>query len=252
MAYLTLNNINIPLTSCRDSSTRFGEPIAHVYSGKPVKTQRKQLRTWVCTSAPLIASEAQSLRALIDGEGHHWSFNADLYSDMGLHADVGHTFTANSYNGTLGYPTGYTSTYLYTGATGGSFSTGWSTYSASYWFHNTSTWVHATHTSAGTKYVNGTVSTGDFPTTLAGGVVTLAAGWYLDDLVILNTTVAQSHAASFAFLGRAFSALPKLYMTGDIGTYDVVGRVDSCETNNAASASGRVMYTLEFTLVEAT
>ncbi len=103
MAFLTLCNIpmNIDAKSGERRWTEVGDK-GRAFDGSFRRTLQKLKRSWPMSSAPLIAADADALAGLVQGLGHSWSFDVDLYSSKGLaKKSQSGTVTAGVSTGTL-------------------------------------------------------------------------------------------------------------------------------------------------------
>lgn len=76
MAYLTLSGIEVRCSASKgltQKPTLLG-PRVRTFSGWAMSGTRARINTWSAGTPPLPMAEAQSLRRLIDGEGHSWAF----------------------------------------------------------------------------------------------------------------------------------------------------------------------------------
>jgi hypothetical protein len=247
MTHLYLNDIPLALTSLSISPVRFGAQVAYAYDGSALKTQRRVVRRWSCKTALLTSSEANFWRALIDGEGHSWPFQSDLYSYTGLAANAGNTFTL----GTSGY---WGNNGMLTGASVGTIATGFLRSSSIYWEYTAGAWRHVIHTSDGTKFVNGATSTATLATAnVAGGTVIFSASKQVDGLVILGEAVPNASIAALLYAAHEneFSELPQLRTSGNIGATYVHGEVMSTEVGTIVSGGvGQAGEVIDFALSE--
>ncbi|HYH97499.1 hypothetical protein [Hyalangium sp.] len=86
MAHLNLNGIPVECSGSEYQPVRLGE-VVRSFNGAPRTTARVRKRDYRFTTdqGGLLLEEAELLRALIEGEGHSWSFEtAELYSSRKL------------------------------------------------------------------------------------------------------------------------------------------------------------------------
>ncbi len=86
MTYLKLNNITIPVAKGGEVEPQEIGSKKRAFDGTLSADRRDIKRMWKYETKPLTASLARTLRGLVMGEGHYWSYNSDLYSDKGLGA----------------------------------------------------------------------------------------------------------------------------------------------------------------------
>jgi hypothetical protein len=261
MAY-TIAGITIPLTACNQRMQRFGDT-TFAYSGRILKQQRAQARVWECETGFMTVAEAERWRALIEGEGHHFS-STDLYADTGMSFLDGHSMTAGNTAGTTKF-----GSYMLAGVNGGTVSTGfasdmtvayWLYADSRWWLNGDSNWHHIVHTKSlsgvVTKYDNGVVTTAALPTSIDGGDVTITGSTTLfdsatDDLVILGLLAPQSWAVAWAAATVQFSPLPYIYVGGDFGANTVLGEVTRLEySTKVLGGTAQTAVKLSFFLTE--
>lgn len=255
MAFLTLNGVEIPVLDGNASRSRvlIGER-GRAFDGTFRSSVRARKRQWSLATPVVTKAEADAIVGLVEGQGHHWSFDADLYSDKGLvgtgaGASVGTTSPSPKFGaGRLGITTGNTATFAL--SLGGAWT-------VMVWQWDGAAWDHYVVTSAGHKWVNGIRNDAATTTWLAvsSGTLTLSApsaAAYYDDLVALPYVIPAAWAEVWGVATSAFSALPRLAMAGDIGTATVEGELGA-EAYTQAQVDGGWRdnaLTVEFTLSE--
>ncbi|MBN1206356.1 MAG: hypothetical protein JXB05_15690 [Myxococcaceae bacterium] len=118
MSHLTINGIPVECSASEWEPIRLGE-VARSLNGAPRSSVRATKRDYRFSVDPfgLSMEEAEVLRALIEGEGHLWTFDVDFTSSRGLsYAASSGTVTAGVagglYNEALEATTGATMTWL--------------------------------------------------------------------------------------------------------------------------------------------
>jgi hypothetical protein len=94
MSFFAINGYDIPVSANENPSYEkqiIGEKLGS-YSGMLVSSVQNYRRRWKIRTTPLNLIEAHSLRNLIVGKGHNWSFDNTLYSGKNLPG----AFTRNS------------------------------------------------------------------------------------------------------------------------------------------------------------
>lgn len=89
-AFLTINGIAVSVANGSASKTRdvVGAGITRAQSGAARNNFNAKKWHFKGKTTPIVANEALFLRALLDGMGDRWTFDADLYSDKGVNASV--------------------------------------------------------------------------------------------------------------------------------------------------------------------
>jgi hypothetical protein len=89
--YLTLNGVTVPVV--QDGASRstlyLGGAGERAFSGALRRSTRARKREWRFRTGPLVQSEAVAFAGLIEGAGHHWSFDVDTWSSRGLAPSAG-------------------------------------------------------------------------------------------------------------------------------------------------------------------
>lgn len=82
MSALIINGLEIPVSAegWQESVEEIGVR-QRAYSGSALSSIRARKRVWSGSVASTDAVLIRAIRGLIAGEGHYWSFDADLYSD---------------------------------------------------------------------------------------------------------------------------------------------------------------------------
>ena len=271
MPFLAINGLTINIADESASVNRepFGEDESRAFSGRLQPNRRGLIRRFDL-EVPLENYQDQiPLAGLISGEGHHWSFDANLYSSKGLGPNSGYTVTMSATGGKVGghvqVTSGQTLTYNY--ATSSDFT-------MLVWKENGGAYLQyayvndasagsviqyksgAPHTPAGTDNITNWYSFSSGVHTLMGKDIAGTNGnAKYDELLIVPYAMTATMVASFYALvngGTAFSDLPKLNLTGDIipeTTLEVVGTLPT-QRLRSAGVTGNVGSTLTFELVE--
>lgn len=88
MAGLKLCGVAVPITEA-SRSDYFAEDRARAFDGTPRAVVRARKRELQLRAGVKSANWTDALRRLVNGEGHAWSFDADLYSSKGLGHSAG-------------------------------------------------------------------------------------------------------------------------------------------------------------------
>lgn len=257
MPYLTLNGVTIPVRANESQTAReiIGET-GRAFSGALRSTVRARKRNWSLRTPPVTPDLAAAIVGLVEGQGHAFSFDTDLYSTKGLpvHSSALAAITTSSPkfgDGCLGLdPNGYVT---YATALGGEWTVG-------VWRDGGGGWTHWMVTSEGAVYQDGAPA-GPAPSWLevdVHGNVTIvdSLGALYDDLVCLPYVIPASWAAVWGTATEAFSPLPRLRLSGDIvrGLPTLVqGQIGSAPDVLAGLAGNTYRHgtELEITLTEA-
>lgn len=233
MSYLTINGISVGVALTSVSKTRevLGAGISRAQDGSARNNFNGKKWRFKAKTTPLTQTEGMFLRALLDGLGDHWTFDADLYSDKGSLSSGGST------RGTATPSPKYGAGYLLTGNNItqtfpiDSVADGWTllawTYESAAWHHyvgwgasgsvNGGTWLrdgvsHAAPTwwqsGAGLSSATGTVLTID----CVNDFVTE----FIDDLVIIPAQCSAAQASALYAFHNA-QAWPTPYPSLKVG-----------------------------------
>lgn len=216
MPALVINGITVPVGA--DSLSRSVEEVGErtrAFDGTAVLNRRWQKR--VLELAIPVASQVDQLAwmALLRGEGHSWSFDANVYSAKGLPLS-GATATVGNTSPTAKYGGGRLSTGASSVGAACKLGPAWTVMA---WWWNGSAWVHHVVNSLGQKWANGVRADGTSTTWLsvsASGDLTLAASTFLDDLVALPVVLPTTSPPLLYATARAFPPLPRLEAYGDL------------------------------------
>lgn len=86
MPFMTLNGVTVPAAlnaTNRRASEVIGEE-ARGHTGTDIGSVQTRKGVWHSKLTPQVAATARAFRALVEGEGHVWSFDSNLYSSKGL------------------------------------------------------------------------------------------------------------------------------------------------------------------------
>lgn len=226
MAFLLVNNATLSVADgALQESLEKLEDRARAFDGTLLSTTLASKRVVTVTTPPLAALEAEPWRCLLNGGdviGQSWSFDDTAstnwqWSSKGLGKASGTGSSLGS--GKFGAGLRIAAAGQVTWAPGAA--TQWT---LMVWRYNTllSAWQHWILCSDGTKYLAG-VATGTSIDWLAfaSGVLTLGdsgsiANQDFDDLVFLPCVITSTLALAFGTTTTAFSALPRLTLTGDV------------------------------------
>lgn len=250
MAFLTINGWDIPIADGNASMAyrQLGRQ-SRSYTGILSGTYRAKVREWQVQTTIQDESASEAIEGLIDGTGHTWTFDNDLYSSKGLGPVSGYTATVAAAGGKVG---GMLTVVSNTNIAW------WATSAHVPWTFMTwkkdlvGTWRHYALTVTGTQYKDGAVhvpgagdtilnwsaeSSGAF-TIIGKGIDGVNANAYYDDMVVVPYIMpAEQIAAAYTegAAGRGFSLLPVLKLTGDCvaeaysGPLSVVGEMSNNE-----------------------
>jgi hypothetical protein len=230
MAFLTINGWDVPIADGQASLVyqQLGRQ-SRSYSGVLSGTYRAKVREWKLQTTLEDEASAEAIEGLIDGTGHVWTFDNDLYSSKGLGPATGYSVTVAAAGGKIGgMATVASNTAISWAAT--SVNVPWTLLAwkkdlAGAWQHyglnvtGTQFKNGAEHTpAAGDSVANWAVhSSGNF-SLLGKGIDGANAAAFYDELVIVPYLMPIDQIAATyteAVAGRGFSALPVLKLTGD-------------------------------------
>ncbi len=83
MAFLKLNGITVPVSAKDTKGKRIvigdrGRSLA----GRVLETRQSEPRTWQMSTVTRSQQESKALEGMLFGDGHHFSFDTDLYSEL--------------------------------------------------------------------------------------------------------------------------------------------------------------------------
>lgn len=212
-------------------------------------------RQWKMATTVVPASELDAWVGLIEGKGHSWPFDADLYSKRGRGPSSG---TAAIVNGTAKWGAGVARLAAGTTVT-------WATQLGSawtglHWRMESGTWKHYVTRSDGARWANGIRVADGLSTGLSvvNGSVVITGSSNLtdyDDVVVRPYAVPDSWPAQLyaQHNAAAWSNLPRVLASGSFypSTLTVRGKVTDTRAVRYSSAGALTTgYTLDFTLRE--
>lgn len=103
MPYLALNGFTVPVraTGATFENLALGEAYRS-FGGQLVPNRRSLSREFEIQTTVDTPGAARSLVGLVQGEGHKWAFNSDLYSSKGLGPQAGYAVTMSATGGVAG------------------------------------------------------------------------------------------------------------------------------------------------------
>lgn len=262
-AVLLVNNIPFPAADGGlETSLREIGAVGQAFDGSLRRTRSAIKRDLSVASVLLPASEALAWQRLLEGEGELWTFDAGFFGSKGT-GPTGSIEAAAIVPGegrfgaaALRVALGDTVSYA------GLYAAG---YTAILWRRPAggagATWAHWVVRSDGARWRDGATTTDPAPPVFAasgGGVTITGSGEgtavYVDELVVLPFLVPDSWPAAIyglAALGRTFSSLPRLVLSGTAilegGTRTVLGMVEASSLIQAASPMLAVSASLQET-----
>jgi len=237
MSFLTLSGIPLAIAEWSQDDDSPGTE-SRTVTGQLFKENTYERRRWSGTTKLLPQSEADAIRQLIKGEGHHFGFEDTEYSDKGLGLEATPTFSSTAKYGTKSATSGSDLEADF----GARYGTYWTVLA---WKYVASTWVHIARRSDGTLWDDGETAGATEAADIsmsASGFLTLAAGQY-DDLVVVPYEMPDAWVEAIAADTQAFSALPRLLLAGDcVGDEEilVLGTEPAQAFTNDGSTGGKV------------
>lgn len=264
MAYLTLNGVTVPIAveSVSMSYEDAGGEQERSPAGELVGGPSVSKREWRMTTTPLPVSEVDAWVGLIEGAGHTFPFDADLYSARGRGTSSGtaelivpgvkwgasfaRLTTPNTVAWNLGFGSTWTVVYFWASDEPGA------------------TWGHRVGTSTGSQWADGAPAGPVIPLAeVSSGVLTIGdptdlygytyINW--DDVVALPYVVPDSWPAGMyaRHSASAWSALPRVLAEGTFAAASVTvrGKVTGSKViRYSRSGTLTAGHMLEFTLRE--
>ena len=246
MSFLTLSGIPLDIAEWSQDDDSPGSETRTV-TGQIFKENTYERRQWSGTSKLLARSEADAIRSLIKGRGHHFGFEDTEYSDKGLGLEATPTFSATAKYGTKSATSGSDLEANF----GATYATYWTVL---VWKYVSSTWVHIAARSDGTLWDDGDTAGATEAAAISmasTGFLTLSAGQY-DDLVVVPYEMPDAWVEAIAADTQAFSALPDLRLAGDcVGDQEIIvmGTEPAQPFTNDGTTGGKVA--ISFGLKEA-
>jgi hypothetical protein len=218
-------------------------------------------REWRMTTTPIPASELDAWVGLIEGKGHYWPFDADLYSTRGRPQSAGTATIVTSSPtpkwgaGLARLPAASTLTFA---TQLPSSPAAWTTL---HWRYDTSIpgWRHIVNRSDGARWLTGVRNdaiTGGLSVSSGSVVLSSYSGLTdFDGLVAMPYAVPDSWPPLFytQHNSAAWSALPRVLAAGSFASSSVTvrGEVTGTKVVRGSNAGAlTTLYTLEFTLRE--
>lgn len=84
MSFLTLNGMAIPLARGGNVEPQTGGAFGRAFDGTPLSDRRYRKHRWRFQTVTLPPEDARLIEAIVDGEGDHFSFDGDAFSDKGV------------------------------------------------------------------------------------------------------------------------------------------------------------------------
>jgi hypothetical protein len=230
MAFMTLNGQTIDIA---DQSASFGTDEiarneARTLSGSKVDSRTTIKRRGEFTTTYLTEDEGEALRHLLLGEGWHFPFDSDLYSEDTLLGPIaGYTATLGTSTPSPVYgakrikvPSG--TTISFNVALTGSYTLMGNVYVTDEW--DIFVKIYDASTSTTTVWEQGapgsTVATMDVSSThprlLGKSPAGVNGDTFIDDFVVLPWAATSTQAIAWMTRAAAFSAIPKLDLDGDV------------------------------------
>lgn len=245
MPFLSLNGweVEVADNAAALEFVEVGASEGRGFAGTNRSTRRALKRKGEFTATPLSNADGSGLIRLLNGEGWHFPFDSDLYSeDTLLNPTTGYTATLGTATPS---PKFGTKRLTVPSATTIAWDCALSTsYTLACWFWNGAAWEHWVRRSdAGvvTLWKDGTsgqaacgfmkVSSTSAQLLGRNAADDGNAAAYIDDLVVLPWSASDGQIAAWCAATAAFSALPKLDLAGDVlregGTIEVRGKVSA-------------------------
>tara|TARA_R100001086_G_scaffold134481_1_gene69958 strand:- start:126 stop:968 length:843 start_codon:yes stop_codon:yes gene_type:complete len=274
MSYLTLSGFAVDVSTSGSTYERsaLGEE-SRSFGGQLVPERRSVSRQFVLETPLSDRDSNRALAGLVQGDGHKWNFDSDLYSSKGLGPQAGYTITMSATGGVIGGYVQVTSgaTLTYRKLQNADYSMMvWKYVGAAYIQYvlvfdasaGTTTQYKAgnPHTPAGSdnilNWFSYTTSTGDF--TLNGkDIAGTNANSRYDELVIVPYAFTAAMVSAFhtevQTAGIPFSELPLLNVAGSIipdGPVQFTGAMASGRFEPAIIGSDLTGSTVSITLSE--
>lgn len=266
MPFLSLNGVKVSVAVDSVSMTYVGVggDLARSPSGTLAGGPSVTKREWTMTTTPVPMEEVAAWTGLIEGAGHVWSFDADLYSSRGRGITQGGDVSSISLVGGGGQYDGYAAAADDAGTEAYFTVTQTNTWTLVGWSDSVfvGSWHHFLLTSTGVNKVDGvTASDADdlFAVNYTPGRVqfhTLTFGSFnVDDLVYLPYEMPAAWVSQiYAFHSASpWSALPRVTASGTFAPAPVTVRgkvTDTKAIHYSPDGTPTTGYTLEFTLKE--
>lgn len=195
MSFLLLNGWRLP--ALNDSPSQSFDQLGEFAPGmlnRPTRGRRALPASWKAQMSVMIHEDADTLEALVTGQGHHFPCDVDAFSDAGLGPEAGGAYTVPIRTSSAGmFGIGYLNV---------STSIVWDprlpgTWMVAYWRNVAATPEHIAVRSDGAKWLNGVRADATATTelTVSSGAVALTTGQY-DDVVILPVKACATFIAA--------------------------------------------------------
>lgn len=205
MAFLEVNELRLPVKI--DTPERFPEERglkADSWDGRTIRVINKRVNRFELETTPLTDTAGDMFYEILQGRGHFYPFDVDLYSSKGLSPSAWDSYTITSGKHNSGIY--FTDT--------GSFILPTGDWTVSFWMYSETTWTHYVVDSTDTVYVDN--ATGSLPNgiTISDNNINFFER-QISDLIILPCLVTTSFITSRYESTRQFSLLPHLKLSGD-------------------------------------
>jgi hypothetical protein len=219
MSFLTINGLTVSIQGEPVINPDIKENRRTTYNGDTRIIRKYNKDSWELETTMMTADKADNLRGLMDGEGHYFSFDSDLYSFKGLSPESGYSVTllgsGGKYSGGLQVDTDIDYDFSYSNE-----------YTVVFWRATASgnTFNHYAFNSDNTKYYNGSENAGvsiTFANMDSDGLLTLdndsdGNADVFDDLIVVPFIMTENMISAIYNLGEAYSNLPRLKINGDM------------------------------------
>lgn len=206
MSYLKVNNIEIP--SRYEEPSRNPENIGQ--SGRSINASYRSNNrifrdSFEVETTFLKSSQTRSIQGLVDGEGHAFNFDSNVYSAKGL--------SPNSTSGLSLSSSGWHEKALNVTSTT-HYITSYSTYTVL--VRRSPDWNHYALRSDGKNFLNGSTTGSINFLSFSEGQLNLSSGEILDDLVILPFELTSNQIQELSSSSLQYSELPRIRISGEI------------------------------------
>lgn len=251
MAYMTLDGFVVPVASFSESDDSLSET-GRTVTGAYFRDRRVRKQSWSVETPLVTYDEALAIAGLVNGAGHHWSFDSDVYSSKGL-GDWGGTLTIGQISPSPKYGTGRVEVTSDADIIVGTFPD----WTLSVWIFR-SGWERLTlRSDTSDEWIDGVRQSGSSqPARYTSNQIELDATEDYDDLVFTPYVMPDDWIESEWDTSQAFSDLPQLRLSGDCvsgATFTVQGADDvsftATNTGGQAFSSDRYIA-VSFTLRE--
>lgn len=220
--FASINGVRLPVASWDESDDSILTETRMITGGMHRDIGgggRKQ--AWRFTLAIMPLADAIAWRAMLEGRGLHWGFDASLYSDKGL-LMTSASSTLDATGGPFGGPA-----LDVTAASAASFDD-WTAWSVLMWAKPGVSWVHRVQTSEGTQYQDGSAWSYAWTATAGSGLALSSDHTELADVLALPAIAPGSWADDLALAARPMASRPLCRLSGDCIERDYVDAL-GCE-----------------------